>query len=49
MNCEELERMYPEGSRVKIITMDDPDYDSIEGAEGEITLVEDGRIHICCE
>ena len=49
ISIDELPEMYPEGFRVKIVGIDDPDYDKVEGAEGTVTFVEEERIHISCD
>ena len=49
VSIDELPEMYPEGFRGKIVGIDDPNYDNVEGAEGTVTFVEEERIHISCD
>ena len=49
ISIDELPEMYPEGFRVKIVGIDDPNYDKVEGAEGTVTFVEEERIHVSCD
>ena len=49
ISIDELPEMYPEGFRVKIVGIDDPDYDKVEGVEGTVAFVEEERIHISCD
>lgn len=44
---EELKQRYPEGTRVKLVRMDDPYRKMAEGTEGTVELVDDiGTIHV---
>ena len=49
ISIDELPEMYPEGFRVKIVGIDDPDYDKVGGVEGTVAFVEEERIHISCD
>ena len=49
ISIDELSEVYPEGFRVKIVGIDDPNYDMVEGAEGTVIYVEEERIHISCD
>ena len=49
ISIDELPEMYSEGYRVKIVGIDDPNYDKVEGVEGTVTFVEEERVHISCD
>ena len=49
ISIDELPEIYPEGFRVKIVGIDDPWYDKVEGVEGTVTFVEEERVHISCD
>ena len=49
ISTDELPEIYPEGFRVKIVGIDDPWYDKVEGVEGTVTFVEEERVHISCD
>lgn len=44
---KELRRQYPKGTRVELISMEDPYSNLIEGDQGTVTRVDDiGTIHV---
>ncbi len=49
IGVEDLPDVYPEGYKVKLVGVDDPNYDMVDGVEGTVVYVEEERIHISCD
>ena len=48
MEGMKLYDVYPEGIIVKLVAVDDPNYDKVEGVEATVIYVEGKHIYISC-
>lgn len=49
ITIKNLPDVYPERFRVKIVGIDDPNYEMVDGVEGEVVYISGKMMHISCD